>query len=459
MTDCFGKILVVDDDESMRTMLSLLLKAEGHEVVGASSEREAIRRIRKESFDLVITDLRMESHVSGIEVLKKVKHFSPSTEVIVATAFGSIKSAIEAIKLGAWDYITTPCENEEILHKVRKALESKAVSQQIESLQHLQREQMDRFSYDSVIGVSKSMRQVLDLVRKVAPTEARVLILGESGTGKELLARVIHYNGPRSGGPFVALNCAAIPEALLESELFGIEKGTATGVSGKQGKFVQANQGTIFLDEIGDMSPSTQAKVLRALQEQEFMPLGSKHSVKVDVRVISATNQDLKQAIREGRFREDLLFRLNVFTIEIPPLRRRREDIIPLSEHILNRISLAKRKRIGGFTENAQRALLEYPWPGNVRELENVIERAAIVCGDESIDEGDLALEVQSMNRPDSRGQRPVTLRDVERRHILGVLRMMDFNKAKAARMLGISRSTLWAKMKEYGLEGGDLLE
>ena len=454
MTDCFGKILVVDDEESMRTTLSLLLKAEGHEVVGAKSEREAIRRIRKESFDLVITDLRMESHVSGIEVLKKVKRFSPQTEVVVATAFGSIKSAIEAIKLGAWDYITTPCENDEILFKVRKALESQAVSRRIESLQHLQREQMDRFSYDSVIGESKSMRKVLDLARKVAPTEARVLILGESGTGKELLARVIHYNGPRSHSPFVALNCAAIPEALLESELFGIEKGTATGVSAKQGKFAQANQGTIFLDEIGDMSPSTQAKVLRALQEQEFMPLGSKHSVKVDVRVISATNQDLKQAIKEGQFREDLLFRLNVFTIEIPPLRKRREDIIPLSEYILDRVSIAKRKRISGLTENAQRALLEYPWPGNVRELENVIERAAIVCVEESIDEGDLALEVQSMNRPDSRGQRPVTLRDVERRHILGVLRMMNFNKAKAARMLGISRSTLWAKVKEFNLEG-----
>ncbi|HUT02519.1 MAG TPA: sigma-54 dependent transcriptional regulator [bacterium] len=454
MTDCLGKILVVDDDESMRTMLSLLLKAEGHEVVGASSERDAIRHIRKESFDLVITDLRMESHVSGIEVLKKVKHFSPQTEVIVATAFGSIKSAIEATKLGAWDYITTPCENDEILFKVRKSLESQAVSRTIESLQHLQREQMDRFSYDSVIGASKSMRRVLDLVRKVAPTEARVLLLGESGTGKELLSRVIHYNGPRSGSPFIALNCAAIPETLLESELFGIEKGTATGVSAKQGKFVQANQGTIFLDEIGDMSPSTQAKVLRALQEQEFMPLGSKHSVKVDVRVISATNQDLKQAIKEGRFREDLLFRLNVFTIEIPPLRKRREDIIPLSEHILDRGSLAKRKRISGFTENAQRALLEYPWPGNVRELENVIERAAIVCVEDSIDEGDLALEVQSMNRPDSRGQRPVTLRNVERQHILSVLRMMDFNKAKAARMLGISRSTLWAKMKEFNLDG-----
>ncbi len=454
MMDCFGKILVVDDDQSMRTTLSLLLKAEGHEVAEASSEKEAMKRIRKESFDLVITDLRMEERDSGIRVLREVKRLCPGTEVIVATAFGSISTAIEATKLGACDYITTPCENEEIVFKVKKALQSRAISREIESLQHLQREQMNRFSYDSVIAVSKPMKRVVDLVRKVAPTEARVLIVGESGTGKELLARVIHYNGPRSRMPFVALNCAAIPETLLESELFGIEKGTATGVSEKQGKFLQANQGTIFLDEIGDMSPSTQAKVLRALQEEEFVPLGAKNSVKVDVRVVSATNQDLKQAIKSGRFREDLLFRLNVFTIEIPPLRKRREDIMPLAEFILDRMSLAKRKRISGLTENAQKALLEYPWPGNVRELENVIERAAIVCADESIDDGDLALEVQSTSRPDSKGQRPVTLKDLERAHTLSVLRLTNWNKAKAARMLGISRSTLWAKMKEFGLEG-----
>ncbi|MBN1593329.1 MAG: sigma-54-dependent Fis family transcriptional regulator [Candidatus Coatesbacteria bacterium] len=453
MTDYFGKILVVDDDESMRTTLSLLLKAEGHEVVEAENEKEAIKKLQRESFDLVITDLRMEKLDSGIRVLKQVKQLSPDTEVLVETAYGSISSAIDAIKLGASDYITTPCENEEIIFKVNKALESHALSGEMNSLQHLQREQMEQFGYDAVIAVSEPMRQVMSLVRKIAPTEARALILGESGTGKELLARVIHYNGPRAKMPFVALNCAAIPESLLESELFGIARGTATGVSEKQGKFLQANRGTIFLDEIGDMSPATQAKVLRVLQEEEFVPLGAKNSIKIDVRVISATNQDLREGIRQGRFREDLLFRLNVFTVDIPPLRKRREDIIPLAEYILDRIILAKKKRISGFTENAQKALLEYSWPGNIRELENVIERAAIICANEAIDEGDLALDIEDLNRPDSKGQRPVALKDLERLHILSVLRFSKWNKAKAARMLGISRSTLWAKMKEFGLE------
>lgn len=448
-----GKVLLVDDDYSMRTTLGLLLKSEGLEVTEAKSQKEAISRIGQEEFDLVVTDLRMEHEDSGIRVLRYVREVSPETEVLVITAYGSIRTAIDATRLGAYDYITTPCENDEILLKVQRALQKRTMSAELESLRLLQSERIKRFGYDSVIAVSKPMRRVMELVKKVAPTQARVLIVGESGTGKELLARVIHYNGPRAKGPFVALNCAAIPETLLESELFGIKRGTATGVSAKQGKFSLANRGTIFLDEIADMSPSTQAKVLRVLQEQEFTPLGGDRPVRVDVRVISATNRDLKKAISDGSFREDLLFRLNIFTIKIPPLRERPEDIIPLADFCLRSNLLAKRKGVRGLTQRAKKALLRYPWPGNVRELENVIQRAVIISSGDMIDESDLALELSlEVARPAQK--RATTLKENERQHIISVLQMAGGNRAKAARILGISRSTLWAKMKQYGIAG-----
>ena len=321
-----------------------------------------------------------------------------------------------------------------------------------QNAEHQSRSSIPHVPIGEALGQSEIFLEFKERLSRVARVDRPVLLIGERGTGKELAVSKLHYLSSRWQGPLVALNCAAIPESLLESELFGLERGTATGVTAKQGKFAVANGGTLFLDEIGDMSPSTQAKVLRALQEGEFIPVGGEKPVRVDVRVLSATNRNLKKAIADGKFREDLLYRLNVFTVNIPSLRDRKEDIIPLCDFFLNRMPQARSKQISGFADEARVALVEYSWPGNVRELENVLQRASIICPGNLIDKDDLSLDV--LDAGSGSGPHSIALKEVERLHILKVLRGVEYNKASAARLLGISRSTLWAKMKEYTIDG-----
>src|SRR5581483_4119908 len=366
------KILVVDDEQSMRDVLSIMLKRAGYTVTTASDGDEAIAHLGKEIFDLVITDLKMPK-VGGLEVLKAVKASSPDTVVLVITAFASAESAVEAMKHGAYDYLTKPFQVDEVQLIIRNALERRRLS--TENML-LKREMASQSSFAQIIGQSEAMQKVFDVVRKVADSKSNVLIFGESGTGKELVARAIHYNSARAPMPFVTVNCSAVPETLLESELFGHMKGSFTGaVSNKAGLFEVANGGTVFLDEIGDTSPATQVKLLRVIQEREFRRVGGTQDVKVDVRIIAATNKDLEKAVAEGTFREDLYYRLDVIPIVLPPLRLRTGDIPLLVQHFLDKFSRESGKPVPAITGEAMRALLAHEWRGNVRELENLIER------------------------------------------------------------------------------------
>lgn len=373
------KILVVDDEKSMRDFLALVLKKEGYFVTVASDGEEAIEILQKDIFDLVITDVKMPS-LSGIDVLKAVKETAGETLVIMITAFASTETAIEALKEGAYDYITKPFQIEEVKLIIRNALEKRRL--RAENLL-LRRELKGLATFENIIGKSEKMQKVFETVRKVADTSSNVLIFGESGTGKELIARSIHFNSRRKDKPFVTVNCSALPETLLESELFGHMKGSFTGaISNKEGLFEVANGGTIFLDEIGETSPAIQVKLLRVLQEKEFRRIGGTKDVRVDVRIIAATNKDLDRAIAEGTFREDLYYRLDVIPIHVPPLRERLEDIPLLVQHFLNKISQTAGKNIKGITPEALQLLKTQEWRGNVRELENVIERTiALVAG------------------------------------------------------------------------------
>ncbi len=367
-----NNILIVDDEQSMRELLSIMLKKEGYDVSTANNGEHALRAVQSEIFDLIITDIRMPS-VNGIELLKSVKELSPETVVIVVTAFASTETAVDAMKLGAYDYITKPFKNEEIRLIVRKALEKRSLRK--ENLL-LKRELEAKAGFENFVGRSDSMQKIFSLIRQVAETKSTVLITGESGTGKELVARAIHYSGTRKDHPFVAINCGALPEPLLESELFGCMKGAFTGaISNKEGLFEAANEGTIFLDEISTTSPALQIKLLRVLQTREFKRVGGTNDIRVDVRIIAASNRDLGQEISRGTFREDLYYRLNVIPINLPPLRERKEDIPVLIDYFLKKLQL----EVGGnrkmISPESVRRLTAYHWPGNVRELENAMER------------------------------------------------------------------------------------
>jgi two-component system response regulator PilR (NtrC family) len=381
------KILVVDDEKSMRDFLGLVLKKEGYFVAVASEGEEAIKVLQKDIFDLVITDVKMPK-LSGIDVLKAVKETASETLVIMITAFASAETAIEALKEGAYDYITKPFQIDEVKLIIRNALEKRRL--RAENLL-LRRELKGLATFENIIGKSEKIQKVFETVRKVADTTSNVLILGESGTGKELIARAIHFDSRRKDKPFVTVNCSALPETLLESELFGHMKGSFTGaISNKEGLFEVANGGTIFLDEIGETSPAIQVKLLRVLQEKEFRRIGGTKDVRVDVRIIAATNKDLDRAVAEGTFREDLYYRLDVIPIHLPPLRERLEDIPLLAQHFLSKFSQTAGKNIKGITPEAIQLLKSQEWRGNVRELENVIERViAFITGD-MIDSEDL---------------------------------------------------------------------
>jgi DNA-binding NtrC family response regulator len=446
-----ARLLVVDDEPAARTTLALLLRRRGHHVVEADGVVTATKRLTEEVFDLVVTDLRMPDG-DGLDVLKAAKAHAPATEVILLTAYAEWKSAKEAIRLGALDYFEKGQEPDELNHRIDKALAGRALRRENENLRAQLRE---RYGLPGLIAQSPAMHAVLDLVERVAPTDATLLIQGESGTGKEVIAKAVHHASARATRPFVAVNCGAVPEPLLESELFGYMRGAFTGAAGsKLGLFEEADGGTLFLDEIAEMPPALQVKLLRALQSGEIRRLGATQATTIDVRVIAATHGDLATMITQGTFREDLFYRLNVIQIALPPLRERREDIPALAEHFVAR-SAAKLGRALRLSPPTVERLLRYPWPGNVRELENALERAAILARSDSVAPDDLPPHVSAALQlgpsPALPGQ--VTLAEAERALILQTLERFGRNHSGAAEALGIGRTTLWRKLKEYGLD------
>ncbi len=444
-------ILLIDDDDSLRRVMEFSLVEAGYAVRTASNGEDGLRLFGQESSDAVVTDITMPG-MSGMEVLARIRGKDGQTPVIVITAYGTIESAVEAMKKGAFDYITKPFNRDELRMTLEKAL----------ALRRLERENVelraavtDRYSFAGIIGTSDSLKNVLDLAGRVAPSEASVLITGESGTGKELLARGIHGNSARAQGPFVAVNCAAIPEGLIESELFGHVKGAFTGaVRDKAGKFELASGGTLFLDEIGELRIDLQAKLLRALQERQVDRVGGKHPLAIDVRVLAATNKELERAVKEGAFREDLYYRLNVITLQMPPLRERRDDIQLLVSHFLKKFNAPS----VGIDPAALSALRAYGWPGNVRELENVIERASVLRRGDMVTLGDLPEKLEKkkqsvediiLNLPEE----GISLEDLEKSLIIRALEKHKNNQTRAAEYLGITRPTLIYRMEKFGLK------
>jgi DNA-binding NtrC family response regulator len=452
-----AKILVVDDDAVARDLLVEALRKEGYEVEAVTGGAEAIERGRKTRFDLVLTDMRMGA-VDGLAVLQAFTQFSPETCTVLLTAFGSMEGAIEAIKQGAYDYLAKPFKKEEIKLVVRRGLEhSRLVHENARFREQLR----ERTEQSQLVGSSPPMLEVYKLVARVAPGRSTVLLEGESGTGKELIARAIHSNSPRRDRSFVPVNCAALPDTLLESELFGHEKGAFTGAVGlKSGLIETADGGTLFLDEIGDLGIALQVKLLRVIQEQEVRRVGGTVATKVDVRIIAATNRDLTVLVKEGRFREDLFYRLNVVRIMLPPLRERREDIPMLAHHFLQKFSGAS-KPIRGFVPDTMTLLQRYHWPGNVRELENVIERAVSLSHGPLVLPDDLpevvrTVESETPRRETQDKSQLPTLEEVEKQYLMRVLREVGGNKVKAARVLGIDRRTLYRMAERFGLEVGE---
>ena len=445
-------LLLVDDDAAHRTMLKAHLSGEGYEIVEADDGDVAIHLAREREIDLVLLDLKMK-RIGGMVALAAIQEAKPKLPVIIITAFSSVENAVEAMKKGAFDYVTKPVDAVELTLTVERALSFERLQQENDAL----KERLgDKFNIGSIIGASRPMRELFETLAMVAPSDATVLITGESVTGKELLANAVHQNSPRQGGPFVKVNCAALHENLLESELFGHEKGAFTGATEtRKGRFELAHKGTLFLDEIGDMSPTTQAKILRMLQEGEFERLGGTKTIKVDVRLVAATHRNLEKMIEEGGFRQDLFFRLSVVPLHLPPLRERPEDIPPLAEHFLKRYASKNRKDIRAFHPEALEALVAYAWPGNIRELENAIERAVILCLTEQITLRELPTAIRQAAESSERPAVPrpgMTLREMEKDLIRITLQKTEGNRTRAAEILGITRQTLQNKLKEYNL-------
>jgi two-component system response regulator HydG len=447
-------LLVADDDSAVRQSLERTLTREGYRVLLASDGQAALERLQGGGIDLVLSDLKMPG-LTGLELLRAAKVVAPEVDVIMLTAFGTVEEAVKAMKEGACDFLTKPFQRAQLIRVINQALERRALIAQNRALQ---RRLDDLLRQGNIIGTSPAFRRMMTLVDQVATSSATVLIQGESGTGKELIARAIHDKSPRRNGPFVAVNCAALPETLLESELFGYEKGAFTGAAGrKEGRFELAGGGTLFLDEVGDLSPVTQPKILRVLQEGEFERVGGTRTIRVDVRIVAATNQELAQLVREKRFREDLYYRLNVITVTAPPLRERREDVRVLAEHFLRVYAAKNNRRLDeGFSEDAIRRLEAYSWPGNVRELENVVERAVVLARGSCVELSDL---------PDSvAGATPLPegvisfkigtpLHEVETRMLEETLRATKGNKTLTAKILGIDPKTVFRKLKQGEME------
>ena len=450
-----ARILIAEDEMTQRELLEGFLKKEGYSVMAVTNGREALQKLHGELFDVVLLDYKMPE-LDGFQTLREIRRLYPDLPAVMMTAYGTVETAVASMKEGAVDYLTKPIDLEELLLLLQKVVERSALIQENRALKA---QLQERYTFDHIVYGSPKMEEVLGLVARVAPSQVTVLIRGESGTGKELIANAIHYASPRSGKPLVKVSCAAIPETLLESELFGHEKGAFTGaVQRRIGRFEEADGGTLFLDEIGELSPGIQVKLLRILQEKEFQRLGSNISLKTDVRVITATHCNLEEAIKKGVFREDLYYRLNVIAIHLPPLRERREDLPLLTDHFLKKYSTKNKKTISDLSKEARAVLLRYSYPGNVRELENLIERAVVLCRGDVISAHDLPYhlrEEKSEGLWESRKEKslPESLEEIEREMILKALHEHQGVQTKAAESLGISERVLRYKIKKYGIQ------
>lgn len=447
-----GHLLVVDDDAEMRALLNDFLVNEGFTVKTANDGKAAINLVTETEYDLVITDLQMAG-VSGMDLLRAAKEIRPELPVIMITAFGTIDLAVEAMRKGAYHFVTKPFKMKQVLAIIDKGLEHQNLKR--ENIQ-LRKEVEKKYGFGNMIGKSPAMKEVYDLIERVAQTTSNVLILGESGTGKELVARAVHYNSARKNKPFIPINCSAIPEGLLESELFGHTKGAFTGaIMSKKGLFMEAQTGTLFLDEIGDMSMSLQAKLLRVIQDKCVRPVGGTDVKIIDARIITASNKDLKQRVEDGTFRDDLYYRLSVIPISLPPLRARTEDIPLLAEHFLKKFIAEINPDVKGFSKEALKALMRHPWRGNVRELENVIERAVVLARKEILDTDDMPFSTDA-HEDDlviNAAKGHMTLKELELQYISKILSETNGNKNKAAAILGVNRRTLYRKGEKYGLK------
>ncbi|MBP6672672.1 MAG: sigma-54-dependent Fis family transcriptional regulator [Bacteroidetes bacterium] len=449
------RILIVDDEASQREVLYGYLKKKKFTVQHASSSDEAAAAVRSHHFDLVLTDFKMPGK-TGFDLLQEVKRIDPETVVVLMTAFGTIEGAVDAMRAGAYDYLSKPIELDEIDLLVRRVQERSSL---IEENRNLRDQLREKLSFTEIVSQSSAMQDVLSTASRVASAKAPVLVRGESGTGKELIARAIHFNSPRSTAPFIAVNCAALNDNLLESELFGHEKGAFTGAEKqRRGRFELADGGTIFLDEIGDISPATQVRLLRVLQEQKFERVGGSETIAVDVRIVAATNKNLESAIASGKFRDDLYYRLNVVTIEIPPLRSRREDISVLLEHFLNRFAKEHKRKKLAFSKEAWESLIRYDYPGNVRELENIVQRSVIFSRGEQITSADIPLVVRGSSH-ESSSRKPVDstfdeqIEQLEKELIFEALRLNGNNQSKAAQHLKLSERNLRYRLKKWGVK------
>jgi len=444
------KIIAIDDDPVACSILTRILTRYGCEYEIIKSGLEAMHKIRDGKYDLLITDLKMPD-IDGMTILKESKKISPETPVIMITGFSTVESAVEAMKSGAYDYVRKPIDPEELLLIIERSLDNKRL---IDENRMLKEELSETFGFGSIVGHHPKMEQVFDLVKRVAQSRSHVIILGESGTGKELIARAIHFNGPRRRNRFIAMNCGAIADTLLENELFGHEKGAFTGaLTQKSGLIEAANGGSLFLDEIGNISEAMQIRLLRVIQERSFFRVGGTGEIKVDVRFICATNQNLEKLVEEGKFREDLYHRLNVVTITVPSLKERKEDIPLLVEHFIKKFNAYYGRSVKAITEDALNSLAQYRWKGNVRELENVIERAINLMEGNMITIANLPDHILERCETKETKEKTPTLRGMEKTHILNVLKETAGDRARAAEILGIDKTTLWRKIKRYGID------
>lgn len=451
------KILIVDDEEGLRRLLARVLGKEGFQAVAVGSGEEALIQIAGDDFDLVITDIQMPG-MNGLTLMRRLKEFDSALPVIVMTAYGTVENAVEALRIGAYDYLTKPFESDELRLTVAKALERERL---LAENRYLHQELQERYGFTGIVGSSSGMQRVFEMASSVAASNASVLISGESGTGKELIARSIHFNSQRKEKPFIVLNCAALSEGLLESELFGHEKGAFSGaIATKKGRFELAHEGTLFIDEVGEMSANAQVKLLRVIQEHEFERVGGTRTLPSDVRIVAATNKNLEAEVRAGNFREDLYYRLNVINLHLPSLRERREDIEPLARHFLQKYARETGKKVTDFSPRALTCLLGYDWPGNVRELQNVIERAVVLSKGESVTPRDFPQGVHGgdeicLELPERGGSLTDILEDLERQLIMQTLRREQGSQTRTAEILGIKRTTLRYKMEKYRLLDG----
>ena len=449
MNDTVPQLLIVDDELHVRESLSHWFAEDGYDVVAADSGKQALALLGRRSFDIVITDIRMPG-MDGLELQHRILEVDPDLAIIVITAYASVSTAVQALKEGAYDYLAKPFDPEEMTRVVEKAWEK----QRLRKENLLLKERLKGSGPRLIVGDSPDMAAVMKLVESVAPTETTVLIRGESGTGKELVARLIHTGSPRAFGPMVAVNCGALPEGILESELFGHEKGAFTGATAmRKGKLELADGGTLFLDEIGEISPKVQVELLRTLEDKKVTRLGGNHEIQVDFRIVCATNSDLEEAVSAGGFREDLFYRINVFEITIPPLRDRVGDIQPIADHYLRTFSAAMGRQVTGFSPEAEKLMRSYSWPGNVRELANAVERALVVCRGTTIDLEHLPISGHIPGRGEIESEDRLSLDAVEDHHIRRVLDRTGFNVSETARLLGIDRATLYNKMHKYGID------